>query len=293
MSLVEMALDKLRGAQARAGKTAPSSAPRQVGSVVDTGAHRRLDDVPDSGKLIAIDRDSLRISGFLPESAFERRLADQYRQVKRPLLAHAFAEGSGNERLIAVASALPGDGKTFTSINLALSLSRERDVSVLLVDADVAKCHVSRLFGAAEEPGLLDALADPDVHPESLVIRTDLRSLQLLPAGKPRDGATELLSSARMAEISLALLARDPRRIVVFDSSPLLITSESRPIIDTVGQVVLVVRAAVTPRQAVLDATSMLPANKRVGIVLNQSLTALSTNYYGYGDYGADTPAAE
>jgi len=292
MSLVEMALDKLRGAQARAGKSAPSNPPRQVGSLVDTGAHRRLDQIPDSGKLIAIDRDSLRMSGFLPESGFERRLADQFRQVKRPLLAHAFAEGSGNERLIAVASALPGDGKTFTSINLALSLSREHDVSVLLVDADVAKRHVSRLFGAAEEPGLLDALADPVVHPESMVIRTDLRSLQLLPAGKLCEGATELLSSARMAEISLALLARDPRRIVVFDSSPLLITSESRPIIDTVGQVVLVVRAGVTPRQAVLDATSMLPSNKRVGIVLNQSLTALSTNYYGHGDYGADTPAA-
>jgi exopolysaccharide/PEP-CTERM locus tyrosine autokinase len=293
MSLVEMALDKLRSAQSRtSGKPAAAIPPAQVGSVVDTGVHRRIDDIPDSGKLIAIDRASLRSSGFLPESAFERRLADQYRQVKRPLLAHAFAaDGPANARLIAVASALPGDGKTFTSINLALSLSRERDTSVLLVDADVAKCHASRLFGAAEEPGLLDALAEPALHPESLVIRTDLRSLQLLPAGKPRDGATELLSSARMAEISLALLARDPRRIIVFDSSPLLITSESRPIIDTVGQVALVVRAGVTPRQAVLDATAVLPTDKRVGIVLNQSLTALTTNYYGYGDYGADTPA--
>jgi exopolysaccharide/PEP-CTERM locus tyrosine autokinase len=294
VSLVETALGKLRAAQAGTSKNAPvqQEVPRVGTLVADaTGKHAIVDNTPDSGKLIAVDRDALRAAGFLPESAFERRMADQYRQIKRPLISQALAPQVGaapDTRLIAVASALPGDGKTFTSINMALSMSRERDVSVLLVDADVAKPHVSRLFGVDGEPGLLDALADPAIHPESLVIRTDIRGLFLLPAGKPREGASELLSSARLGQISKALLGRDPRRILLFDSSPLMVASESRPLVESVGQVVLVVRASATPKQAVLDAVEILGPDKRIGIVLNQSQSVLSKNYYGYGDYGAE-----
>ena len=291
MSLVEMALDKLRAAQSKTeAKTA--NTPR-VGSlapqVVPPEPTRE-----DSGKLVNVDREALRAAGFLPESAFERRMADQYRQVKRPLISHAHEHPEvPNARFIAVASSLPGDGKTFTSINLALSLAREREARVLLVDCDVAKPHVSRLFGVDNEPGLLDALADPLVHPESLVISTDIRGLSLLPAGQPRDGAAELLSSNRLAEIGNLLLARDPKRLVVFDSSPLLVTTESRSLIDLVGQVVLVVRAGVTPRQAVAEAAAMIGTDKKVGIVLNQSQSAPTNNYYVYGDYGSASIPAE
>lgn len=294
MSLIETALGKLRAAES-ASLAKAAVVPPPVGSLAapaELSAHALPAGPVDSGKLIEIDRMALRQSGFLPETASERRMADQYRQIKRPLLAQALDSAAPNRRLILMASALPGDGKTFTSINLALSLSRERDVNVLLVDADAAKPHVSRLFGAAGEPGLLDALADPSVNVESLILRTDVRGLCLLPAGRPRDGATELLSSARMAEIGRILLVRDPRRIVLLDSSPLLVTSESRPLIDIAGQVILVVRAGETPKQAVMDAAALFDEGKSVGVVLNQAQASLSESYYGYGTYGDDTSPA-
>jgi len=127
--------------------------------------------------------------------------------------------------------------KTFTSINLALSIARERDVSVLIMDADVAKPHISRIFGIDQEPGLLDALADDDLDIESLVLPTDVPGLSMLPAGHHHEAATELLASARMSQLIARLTVRDPRRIVLLDSPPLLLSSESRALVQIAGQV--------------------------------------------------------
>jgi exopolysaccharide/PEP-CTERM locus tyrosine autokinase len=234
----------------------------------------------------------LRAAGFVPDENQERRFADQYRRIKRPilmqvqLLTAAHAPGA---RFVLMASALPGDGKTFTSINLALSIARERDVSVLIMDADVAKPHISRIFGIDQEPGLLDALADDELDIESLVLPTDVPGLSMLPAGRHHEAATELLASARMGQVITRLTARDPRRIVLLDSPPLLLSSESRALVQIAGQVVLVVRAGATPRRAVQEAIGYIGEGKPLGLVLNQSLLALSEGYYGYGSYGDTT----
>ena len=183
-----------------------------------------------------------------------------------------------------LASALPGDGKTFTSINLALSMSREHDVSVVLVDADVPKPHISRLFGVDQEPGLLEALADDSVDVESLILPTDVPGLSILPSGMPHEGATEMLASARMAKVAARLFARDARRIAIFDSPPLLVSSESRALCAVAGQIVLVVCSGKTPRHAVLDALEQLDNRESVFLVLNQSHSSAAESYYGYGD---------
>jgi protein-tyrosine kinase len=228
----------------------------------------------------------------MPEETQDRQFADEYRQIKRPLLANAFGPDSASRqpspRLIMMASALPGDGKTFTSINLALSLARERDSSVVLVDADVAKPHVSRIFGVEREPGLLDALADPAQDLAPLILSTDVPGLSILPAGRVREGATELLSSGRMRELHAQILARHPQRVALFDSPPLVVSSESRALAATMGQVVLVVKAGHTPRQAVLDALAELPKGQQISLVLNQGRRHLLDGYYGYsyGNYG-------
>jgi exopolysaccharide/PEP-CTERM locus tyrosine autokinase len=190
-----------------------------------------------------------------------------------------------------MASALPGDGKTFTSINLALSISRERDTTVVLVDADVAKPHISRIFGVDQELGLLDALSDPSLDIESLVLPTDVKGLSILPAGKPREHATELVASSQMKDVVRRLIAAHAHRIALFDSSPLLVSSESRALAAFVGQVALVVRAGRTPRQAVLDAIGHLGEGKSVGLVLNQGRASFSEGLYGYG-YGYGSRAA-
>ena len=202
------------------------------------------------------------------------------------------AEAAELDHLIMIASAVPGEGKTFTSINLALSMAVEKDISVLLVDADVAKPHISSVLGLQSEAGLLDALQDESLDVESLIVGTDVEGLCVLPAGRRTEMATELLASARMEEVMAQLARGDGTRIVLFDSPPLLLTSESRVLSMVVGQIVLVVRAGFTPQQAVLDAISHLPEGKYKGIVLNQcEIEQDSPYYYGYGAYGSPIPA--
>ena len=298
MSLVETALKKLQ-ASARDGKTADAA------SVVRAPAPDRASAPAVAAKPaqppaplrriaqhapIRVDRTHLRAAGLLAPEDQERQIADQFRQIKRPLIANASGRGSKkvpNGHLIMTASALPNEGKTFTSINLALSLAMEKDVTVLLVDADVSKRHISHIFGVDKEAGLLDALKDDTLDLESLIIPTDIPGLQLLPAGNRTSIATELLSSAHMDRTVARLGAHSPNRIVLLDSPPLLLTSESRALAAIVGQVVIVVNARTTPQQAVLDAVSHVPADKSVGFILNQCNVRTSEGYYyGDGTYG-------
>ena len=242
---------------------------------------------------IHIDREELRRAGFIAPEDEERLLVDQYRQIKRPLVAHAFGKRATqipDGHLILVSSAMAGDGKTFTCINLALSMAREQDRSVLLIDADVAKAHITRLFGAEERPGLLDLLeADSNLDLNDAILETDINGMSVITAGRMRPHSTELLASERMESLIRALSLQDPNRIVLFDSSPLLATSEARVLAGLVGQIVLVIAAEQTPQQAVLDAISNIDEGKAVNLVLNQARNSADGGYYGYGYGGYGT----
>jgi exopolysaccharide/PEP-CTERM locus tyrosine autokinase len=240
---------------------------------------------------IHIDLDALRAEGFLAPDDESRFLADEYRQIKRPLVAHAFGKRATkieDGHIILVSSALPGDGKTFTCINLALSMAREADQSILLVDADIAKAHISHLFGANERAGLMDLLEDDsELEPQDVILETDVPGLAVMPAGGMRLHSTELLASNRMERLLKALTAQNPNRIVLIDSSPLLSTSESRVLATLCGQIVLVVHAGLTPQNAVLDAIDLVDESKAVNLILNQARGASAGSYYGkYGGYG-------
>ena len=282
MSLVERALKKLQ--ESRAGAPATGTAPASQGAPARDAAHP-VASGNRSATVARLDREALRAAELLPAPSEERRLAHEYRQIKRPLLANAFGRGVPqlpNGRVILVASALPGDGKTFTAINLALSMTLEKDLSVLLVDADVAKLHVTRMLDVAGEPGLLDVLRDEQLDVESVVMGTNVEGLEVLPAGRTSDTDTELLASSRMQTIVAQLTARDPNRIVLFDSPPLLLTSESRVLCGVAGQAVLVVSASSTPQQAVFDAIAHIGEGRYIGLVLNQSAHQAQGDYYDY-----------
>jgi exopolysaccharide/PEP-CTERM locus tyrosine autokinase len=243
---------------------------------------------PRPTRVVRIDRDALRQAELLPPASQERQLAGEYRQIKRPLIANALGRGVPkipNGHRIMVASAMPGDGKTFTSINLALSFAHERDLSVVLVDADVAKAHLSRTFGVQNEPGLMDLLRDEYLDVDSVILPTDVPGLSILPAGKASETASELLSSARMELVANHISMRNANRILLFDSAPLLITSEAMALASVVGQIALVVRAGVTPQRAVLDAIDLLGEGKSIGLVLNQADEQTRPGYY-YQYYG-------
>lgn len=224
--------------------------------------------------VLSIDPAWLRLRGLMPEEVSDSRLGDEYRRIKRPILERVKAlraENAPGAQLLMVASALPGDGKTFTSVNLAQSIARERDFKLLLVDADTAKMRITRILGLADNPGLLDALLDANVDVERLVVPTSVPGLSFLPAGRAHEAATELLFSARMAAVAARLSEHDPARIVLFDSTPLLLSSESRAVANIVGQVVLVVHAGATPQNAVRAAIEHISAEKLTGLVLNHS----------------------
>jgi exopolysaccharide/PEP-CTERM locus tyrosine autokinase len=230
----------------------------------------------------------MRANGYLPEESKDRQFADHYKRIKRPLIDRALSEtAEGTDyRVIMVTSALPGDGKTFTSINLAMSMALERDVSVLLIDCDVAKRHVSEIVGMRHEIGLLDALVDESVDVESLVVQTSLRGLSVLPAGKPVEATAELLSSNRMRQIIANLFARNPRRVLLLDSPPLLITNEGRALLKMAGQIALVVRAGHTPRHAVQEALALFDPTRPGGLILNHVTAFGGEGLYGYDSYG-------
>jgi len=292
MSVVEQAIDKLRQkvtATAAIGMVVLKPLPPDANGAAPSTLPTRH---------VLIDRLALRNAGYLPEQEKDRQFADYYRRIKRPLIVRAMADDDGrgiSARLILLTSALPGDGKTFTSINLALSMARERDISVVLVDADVAKPHISRIFGVEREPGLLEALNDESIDVESLVLPTDVPRLSILPTGMLYEGATELLASERMTQITARLNARDPKRITLFDSAPLLVSTESRVLAAITGQLLLVVRADMTPRKAVLDAIAQIGEDRAINLVLNQGHVGDSDGKYGifgynygYGNYGDD-----
>jgi protein-tyrosine kinase len=285
MSLFDQAITRLRN-QAAVDKTKAALAMR--------GEPERLS--PKPAKHMTLDLDDLRGRGYVPEAGVAQQFANHYRRIKRPLIDKAVAATGStalDPRVVMVTSALPGDGKTFTSINLAMSMALERDLSVLLMDCDVAKRHVSEIVGMQEERGLVDALVDESVEIESLVAATNLRGLSILPAGTRTEGTPELLSSNRMRQLIAALCSRVPRRLVLLDSPPLLITDEGRALTKIAGQIALVVRAGHTPRQAVIDAIGLFSPEQAGGLILNHVNLTRSDRYhgYGYGSYGPDSNA--
>jgi protein-tyrosine kinase len=236
--------------------------------------------------------ESLRAAGVLPRPEHAEVLADQFRRIKWPVLESVTSKRDADghpANVIMVTSSVSGEGKTFSSLNLALSIAAEKDCSVLLVDADVAKRHVTRAFGAGDRAGLTDLLSDPTLDPQTLVLGTGIPGLSFLPAGKRQELAPELFASHRMDDVIRVLRRADPRRIVLFDTSPLLATNESQVLAKAVDQVVLVVRAELTTQPMVLEAVSLLDRSKEIRCILNQAHSSdLAEYYYGYGKSNAN-----
>ncbi len=242
---------------------------------------------------IQIDREAFRRVGFLAPDSDERRLADEYRQIKRPLLDNASGRSGldvPRANLVMISGAMPGEGKTFTCVNLALSIAREKDWRVLLVDGDITKRHLTTLFDVNDEIGLLGLVRDPALSIDDVVIETDIPGLSILPAGQRDEQATELLASKRMEAVAKMMSEADPGCMVLFDSPPLLVTPEASVLATYMGQIVMVVKAGHTTRPQVQHAVAMLNPEQAVGLVLNQAKSG-GHGAYGYYGYGADGPA--
>ena len=264
-----------------ATRAAPEPAPRAAPEPAPRPAPRRA----ASGPRAAVDRDRLREAGFIEPDAPGGGLAEEFRIVKRQLLLAA--SGGPKARTILVCSAQANEGKTFCAVNLALSLAAERELEVLLVDSDFPKPEILSTLGLEGGAGLVDALADPSLDPESLVIRTDVEGLSVLPAGRHAAEVTELLASARTREVLARLAEADERRILIFDSPPALMASPASFLATHAGQVMMVVRADRTTETDLREAVGLLSGCDQIRLLLNGAGFAASGrrfgSYYGYG----------
>ena len=233
-----------------------------------------------------VNRADLIDQGFVMPDAAITALAEEFRIVKRTLLLNAVGPTAlPNGRRILICSANANEGKTFCATNLALSMANERDIEVLLIDGDFAKPTVLSTLGIEGPVGLMDALADTDIDVETLVIKTDVGNLSVLPSGKYTNEATELIAADR-TRLIIDRLSSKPNRIILFDSPPALAASPASVLAYHVGQVLLVVRADRTAEAELRDAVLLLGGCEEIQLLLNGARFAPNArrfgSYYGY-----------
>jgi protein-tyrosine kinase len=291
VSRIEDALKKLQHraqssiAPVRVDAPAPA-APEPPRSPIPVARKKRI---VIEGEKHHVSPDELNRGGLLAPLDQALSAADEFRRIKRPLIANATLEGpaaAAHQNVIMITSGLPGAGKTFCAVNLAVSISLERELNVLLVDADVAKPHISRAFGLDEKPGLIELLLNEKEDVAEVLVRTDLNDIQVLPAGRRHPQATELLASERMSAVVEELATRYSDRIVLVDSPPLLITTEAQALAGQVGQIVVVVEAGKTLQQSLQQTLETIDSAKAVNVVLNKARHWSKGGAHYYGEYG-------
>ena len=297
MSIIEKAFDKLseRSKDARVDAASPASEQaneierfEEKAAIAGASSSTTASTGAGSARMLNLDFKRLNAHGFLTNVDERGKVAEEYRMIKRPLLANAFGSNPVSKgNLIMISSSLPGEGKSFTAINLAISIAMELDRTVLLVDADVAKPSLPKYLGFQAEHGLLDVLRDEKRDLSSVILRTNIEKLSILPAGKTYARATELLASEAMDRLIIDVANRYSDRLILFDSPPILATSEASVLASHMGQIVMVVEADKTPKSALREALSRIEGTcDVVSIVLNKSATPTAGDYYGYYGYG-------
>ena len=262
-------------AVAEPGARLPKHAQRPVRPAQPSGAKQRV---------AVIDLEGLKARGFVTPDAPSTKIADEFRLVKRPIIRNVLGRdgiGVKNGNLVMVTSALPGEGKTFIAVNLAISLAMEYDNTVLLVDGDVAKPELPRLLGVPDSPGLLDLLTNPELDVGEALVKTNVDKLTVLPAGTSHRRATELLASEQMAGLLDEMATRYTDRIIIFDSPPLMRSTESRTLASHMGQIVMVVAAESTSQNVVSQGLAAIGSCEQVMMLLNKA-GGSDAGEYGY-----------
>ena len=252
--------------------TRPATDPRPAGRPISTPS-----------RFASIDLDALRNAGCIIPGEPAGMIAEEFRLVKRHLLQPG---GAARDRLILVTSAQPGEGKTFCAVNLALSMASERDIEVLLVDADFTRPGVLARLGVPEGAGLMDAVTDPAVDVERCIVRTDVRGLSVMPAGRVIHDGNEYLASARAASLLAGLVERHPSRVVILDSPAVLAASIAADLARHAGQALLVVRADRTVEADIAEAIGLIGACPHIRLLLNDAAFNARRRRFG-PHYGA------
>lgn len=295
MSIIEKAAGKLeKEAGRQADKVLATNQHLDVKpTTLDTRSSDTYEDMSSSsqnrvknGKRITLDLDRLHQQGIVSPKHGKSQIAEQYRIIKRPLLKKAFGKEDKylkNGNLIMLTSAVPGEGKSFSAVNLAMSIATEMDHRVLLVDADVARPSIPKVLGFGTEKGLLDVLLDNELSIADVMLKTNVEKLTVITAGSPHAHATELLASKDMDLLLHELAHRYHDRVVIFDSPPMLITSEARVLATQMGQIVLVVEAEKTTQHIVKETLRQIESCQSIDLIYNKAREfSGGGEYFGY-----------
>ncbi len=228
----------------------------------------------------------LQKEGFLTPQNQRSLIAEEYRIIKRPLLRAAFDQSANDpehlNHVVMITSARPGEGKTFTAINLAMSVATERDLHVLLVDCDIRRMGMSKKLGVADRKGLMDVLSDPTVTLSDVILRTNVPNLAIIPSGQPVEASTEVFASAKMTRLVDDIARRYPDRFIIFDAPPVLASSEPGVLAVHVGQTVMVVYANETSKRAIAQSIPLIAGCPNINFVLNRVTLAAGPDRFGY-----------
>ncbi|MGH8594972.1 MAG: AAA family ATPase [Gammaproteobacteria bacterium] len=232
---------------------------------------------------VDIDLERLEKQGFVTPKSRNKRLAEEIRVIKRRVLMNAvdLAQKRANTAgVVLVTSAMPGEGKTFLAVNLAISIAMEIDRTALLIDADAAKAKLTRVLGLRSYGGLADVISGGEPDLRKVLLATNIGRLKILPAGTRHAEMAEYVGSRRTELLIKELALRYPDQIVVVDSPPLLATVEACSLARMVEQVVIVVETERTKRSDLITALNLLEPSKTIGLVLNKANEREETKYY-------------
>jgi capsular exopolysaccharide synthesis family protein len=261
------------------GKVAPSLVPAHHASRPAPPAQPPSIQEPADALPPNVDQ---HLVSILAPSSFE---AEQYRVLRHVLKGRRKADACTT---IAVSSAIPGDGKTTTAINLAAALAQDPDMRVLLVDADIRRPSISKYLGLddASGTGLVDMVRNPALELKRTVRLRSRLNFSILQAGAPPEAPHEVLNSPR-----LGLVVEEARRCydyIVLDSPPVVPVPDCRILAKLVDGILLVVASHKTPRQLLAAAMDAMEPEKLIGLVFNNDDRPLGGyGYYYHGYYSA------
>jgi len=310
MSIIEKAVNKLerKSVESSAEPELPAVSDVEVSSISNSSAnhphetardHRATTSLSDAPEIVNIPFERLKGVGMITPDMPRSRIAEEYRTIKRPLLMNIAGKGAAevdNINVIMVTSALQGEGKTFSSINLAMSIAMERDKTVLYIDADILNASGGALLGVnSDQKGLMDVLEDQETAIADVILNTNLPNLRIISAGRFHDNANELLASETMSSVIRELSDRFSDRIIIVDTPPLLLTTEASILANLMGQIVVVVEAEKTAQEALTEALQHIGSDKIVSMILNKNKRYHMRKYDGYGygyGYGNTRPVS-
>jgi protein-tyrosine kinase len=244
---------------------------------------------PEPGRMPPLDMAALEKSGLVVGHKVRTRISEEFRITVGHLLRSMqanYSPGRGAPNVIMVTSARPGEGKSFSSLNLAGSIAQHTQREVLLMDVDAKQRSVSSQLGLTDRPGLLDLSNNPTLRIEDVIIKTSIPHLSIMPVGSGQSGGLDITQTRPVTTLVERIARRFPNSVVLLDAPPCLSTSDPSTLAPFVGQIVLVVEAERTQRNEVIAALDLIKACPSVTLMLNKIRLTTSYTFGAYHYFG-------